>query len=425
MRFEFRHPVIASGIHAKSLQERIMVGMVSTSVDVHDLSSRDVVTAFEVESADPDDDIQIVQYNGLLYEEAGFDIADLLSGDTDFEGVHRGMIATKLPFRPLGDALVARIREIARAGAAGSIFPAPRSPRVADLQERYDDAIISYLSKAAPIPAAAHADEIEAWREVARRFVSNCILVDGRTYRRTGVPILCAGNAAILPASTNVFSRYMDAVLPSRFGGALPGKEFRSHLGIMLPAGEPKEARRIRRDMARRTEAEGPFLDSRRVLCHIDVPIPDLECLDLARFAKIHLFEARDSLRDYERHWGKDRLQRALSDPSSLPSRHQTAALVMKGALDAHEMRGEGIGCMEQALRALAPITFENRFSQIDGRAKQNRCRQLDVATKMAFERLDAMPIEVPVFATRVTFSPVSVPAEVIERKHAPHPTAR
>lgn len=391
------------GIHAKSLQERIMVGMVSTPVDIPDLSSGDVLTAFEVESTDLDNDCEIIQYDGLLYEQAAFEIGKLLGAETGFEGLHNGLNPGKLPFRPLGDALAARIREIASAGTTGSLLPAPRSPRVADPQETGDAAIISYLSKAGPIHAAADAGEVESWREAARRFAANCILVDGRTYRRTGGPIYCAGNMAIQPASSNVFARYMDAVLPSRFGGALPGNQFRSFRGVMMRPGELKEARRIRRDMAKKSEAEGPFLDSPRIVCHVDVSIPDLEHLDLARFAKIHLFEARDSLQDYERQWRKDGLQKALDNPSSLPSRHRAAAIAMKEALDAHELRGEGIECVEQALRALAPLTLENRFSHMDGMAKQTRCRQLDVATKTAFERLEAMPIDVPVFSSRVT----------------------
>lgn len=402
MRLDFRHPVIAKGIHAKSFQEKIMVGMVSTPVEIQDLSSNEVVTAFEVESTDPDKDSEIIQHEGLLYQQAGFDIRDLLSPETDFDALHNGLYPGTLPFRPLGGALAGRIREMAAAGTTGSLFPQPRSPRVSDPQEEDEAPIISYVSKVGPIPASADAGEIESWREAARRFVGNCILVGGRTYVRTGVPIYCAGSTAIKPASTNVFSRYIDAVLPSRFGGALPGNQYKSFRGVMVRPGELKEARRIRRDMAKKTEAEGPLLDSPRIVCHVDVPIDDLELLDMVRFAKIHLFEARDSLQDYERQWRKEGMQRALSDPSSSQSRHRAAARAVKDALDAHELRGEGIEGVEQALRQLVPLTRENSFVYTNNQIKQIRVKELNVATKVMFERLEAMPIEVPMFTTQV-----------------------
>lgn len=401
MRLDFRHPVIARGIHAKSLQEKIMVGMVSTPVEIQDLWSGDVMTAFEVECTDPAKDFEIIQHEGLLYQKAGFDIGDLLGPETTFEALHYGLTRTELPFRPLGGALAASVREMACAGTAGSLFPQPRSPRVADPQNEHEAPIVSYISKVGPIPAGADAEEIESWREAARRFAGHCILIDGRTYIRTGVPIYCAGSTAIRPASTDVFHRYLDVTLPSSYGGALPGNQYKSFRGVMMRPSELKEARRIRRDMAK-TRAEGPLLDSPRIICHVDVPVPDLEHLDLVRFAKIHLSEARDSLKDYERQWHKDGMQRALNDPTSKLSRHRAAALAMKEALDAHELRGEGIECVEHALRALAPITHENRFSHFDNVNKQARCNELDVATKIAFERLEAMPIEVPMFTTKV-----------------------
>ncbi len=402
MRLDFRHPVIASGIHAKSLQQKIMVGMVTTPVEIQDLSSSDVVTAFEVESIDPDKDFEIIQHDGLLYRQADFDIGELLDQKTAFDALHNGLNPGTLPFLPLGDALGAKIHEISSEGTAGLLFPQPRSPRVTDPGAEDKSPIISYISKVGPIPTGADAGEIETWREVARRFVGHCIFVDGKTYARTGVPIYCAGSAAIRPSSTNVFSRYMDAVSPSRYGGALPGNQYRSFRGVMMRSDELKEARRLRRDMAQKTRAEGPLLDSPRIISHVDVPLHDLEHLDLVRFAKIHLFEARDSLKDYERQWNRSGLQRALSDPSSKLSRHRAAAFAVKEALDAHELRGEGIECVEQALRSLTPITHENRFSHCDNVNKQARCNELDVATKIVFERLEAMPIEVPMFTTKV-----------------------
>jgi hypothetical protein len=131
--------------------------------------------------------------------------------------------------------------------------------------------------------------------------------------------------------------------------------------------------------------------------------VDDLEQCDLARFAKIHLYEYRKCFDDYEKHWKTQGLMRALADPSSKLSMYRDAALATKEALDAHQLRGEGIECVEAALRALTRHTFENRFAYENNHSKQVRCKELNVATTAMFERLDAMPIDVPVFSGNVT----------------------
>jgi hypothetical protein len=149
-------------------------------------------------------------------------------------------------------------------------------------------------------------------------------------------------------------------------------------------------------------DAAEPFFDGPRIVCHSDYPLADLERLDLLRFAKIHLAEARHSLEDYERHWGKESLAKAFADRTSTQSRHRDAATAVRAALDAHELHGEDFECVEQALRPLAKVTYENRFGFLDSTAKQNRCRRLDIGTQAMFARLEAMPIDVPVFANRI-----------------------
>jgi hypothetical protein len=401
MRFDFRHPVIASGIHAKSLLQRVMVGMVSTPVEVQDLSSSEVVTAFDVESVGPANDFKVIQHDGLLYKKADFDLGVLLGADTDFEKLEREIKSRKLPFRPLGDALASRIHEIAALGSTASLLPTPRSPMIAGREIPADYAIVPYLSKTRPIPAAADVGEIEVWRDAARRFSENFIIVDGQTYHRTGVPIYCAGNTAIQPISTNIFARYMDVTLTSRYGGTRPSGYFRTFRGVAFRASELREARRIRHDMARTTSVEEPLLDSQRIIPHVDVPITDLEHLDLVRFAKIHLYEAKNTLDDYSLRWGEKVNARTLSNPETRESRYRSAANALKEALDAHELRGDDIECVEGAMRTLAPLTMENRFTHADADIKQKRCRYLDVATKVMFERLEAMSINVPVFTER------------------------
>ncbi|MCV9963997.1 hypothetical protein OIU34_19135 [Pararhizobium sp. BT-229] len=399
MRLEFRHPAIASGIHAKSLQQRIMVGMVSTPVDLVELSRADVVTAYEVEGTNPDDDVEIIQHEGQLYQAADIDLTILLAKITNFEDFHFGLDSKKLPIMSIGQALFNRIEEISRAGTTASLFPLPRSPKI-ERNVASEEVIASYLSKTPAMPSVADAGEVEAWRELARQFVSNFVLVDGRTYRRAGVPIYCVGTTSIRPASTEVFSRFIDATIPSPLGGSLPGRN--AYRGVMMRATELGEARSLRRDMFKKAEAEGPLLDSPRIICHVDVPLDDLEQRDLARFAKIHLYEYRKCFDDYEKQWKTQGLMRVLADPSSKLSMYRTAALAMKEALDAHQLRGEGIECVEAALRALSRHTFENRFTYENNQAKQVRCRELDVATTAMFERFDAMPIDVPVFSGNV-----------------------
>lgn len=379
-----------------------MVGMVSTPVDLPELSRTDIVTAYEVEGANPDDDIEIIQYDGQLYRAAGIDLATLLGRITNFEDFHVGLDEAKLPIMTLGHALYSRITEISRAGMTPSLFPLPRSPKV-ERNVAPKDVILSYLSKTPTMPMVADPGEVEVWRELARRFVSNFILIDGRTYRRSGVPIYCVGNSSIRPASTEVFSKFINATLPSQNGGTVPGPNSIGLRGVMMRATELADARRLRRDMFKKTETEGPLLDSPRIICHVDVPVDDLEQCDLARFAKIHLYEYRKCFEDYERHWKTQGLMRALADPSSKLSKYREAALAMTEALDAHQLRGEGIESVEAALRALSRHTFENRFAYENNQSKQVRCKELDVATTAMFERFDAMPIDVPVFSGNVT----------------------
>lgn len=379
-----------------------MVGMVSTPVDLPELSRADIVTAYEVEEANPDDDIEIILYDGQLYRAASIDLATLLARITNFEDFHSGLDTDRLPIMSPGHALYSRITEISQAGMTASLFPLPRSPKV-ERNVAAEDVIVSYLSKTPTMPTVADPVEVEAWRELARRFVSNFILVDGRTYRRSGVPIYCVGNSSIQPASTEVFSKFINATVPSQFGGTTPGRNSIGLRGVMMRATEFSEARRLRLDMFKKAETEGPLLDSRRIICHVDVPVDDLEQCDLARFAKIHLYEYRKCFDDYEKHWKTQGLMRALADPSSKLSMYRDAALATKEALDAHQLRGEGIECVEAALRALSRHTFENRFAYENNHSKQVRCKELNVATTAMFERLDAMPIDVPVFSGNVT----------------------
>ncbi|MCS4090082.1 hypothetical protein [Rhizobium sp. BK176] len=404
MRLEFRHPAIARGIHQRTLLERTMVGMVSTPVEIPDLSREDVVKAFEIEGSDPEDDYEIVQHDGLLYREAAFDITELLGDTVSFPDMHDRFDLKRNPFRPLGDALATRIREIVDAGDVGSLFPAPRSSMVYDRKEPPSHAILPYLSRSNPMPSTADSQEVESWREAARRFFSNFILVDGRTYSRTGIPLYCAGNTRIQPASTNVYQRYLDTVLPSPYGGTRPGHSFRHLLGVMVQTSEWNEARRIRRDMAKITEQKGPMLDSPRIVSHVDVHVEDLERLEMLRIAKIHLWEARDSLRDFEMKWGQTAFERATSNPASEQSILGAAAVRLRQALDAHELHGADVDVVESGLRAIAPLTMKSRLVHHSNTVeKQARCKCLDVMTKIAFERFEAKPIDVPIFSRQVT----------------------
>jgi hypothetical protein len=401
MRLEFRHPAIATGIHQRTLLERVMVGMVTTPVDIHDLARRDVVTTFEIEGADPDHDYDIVQYDGNLYRPAAFDITQVLGDGVGFEEMHEIIDQHRIPFLPVGDALVRRIQQIVEADETEKLLPLPRSPKVYELEQA--QAMLSYLSKAGPLSSAAEESEVDSWREVAWRFASNIIMVDGRTYSRTGVPLYCAGETRIQPASTNVFHRYMDVIQPSQHGGAKPGRSFRL-LGVMLRPSEFNEARRLRRDIARKTEQKGPMLDSPRIVSHVDVPVDDLERLDMVRIAKIHLWEGRESLNDHKKRWGVKSLEKDISNPASRLGIIGTAMLDMKRALDDHELRGGDIQGIETALRRLAPITMENRlFNSSDSGQKQDRCKCLNEVTKIAFERLESVPINVPMFSATTT----------------------
>jgi hypothetical protein len=401
MRIEFKHPAIASGIHSKSLQERIMVGMVSTPVDLIELSKADVVTAYEVEGYNPADDIEIIQYDGQLYQAAGVDLATLLSRITNFEDFNAAIDIDTIPIMSIGHALYSRVKEISQAGMTSSFFPMPRSPKV-ERNVAPKDVIMSYLSKTPTMPTVANNEEVEAWRELARRFVSNFILVDGQTYRRAGTPIYCVGNSTILPASTEVFSKFLNTTLPSPFGGILQGRNSIGLRGVMMRATELDEARRLRWDMFKKTGTEKALLDSPRIICHVDVPVDDLEQLELVRFARIHLYEYRKCFEDYENHWKTQGLKITLADPSSAMSKYRTAALAMTEALDAHQFRNEGIECVETALRSLAQHTFENRFAHENSASKQVRCKELNVATSAMFERLEALPIDVPVFSDKI-----------------------
>ncbi|MBY3157179.1 hypothetical protein HFO56_33180 [Rhizobium laguerreae] len=401
MRLEFRHPAIATGIHQRSLLERIMVGTVVTPVEIRDLARGDAVTAFEVEGADPDDDYEIVQYEGDLYRPAAFDITQILGGAVGFEEMHEIIDHHRIPFRPVGDALVQRIQQIVETDEAEKLLPMPRSPKVYELEQA--DAMLSYLSKSGPLSSSAEESEVDSWREAARRFVSHFIMVDGRTYSRTGVPLYCAGATSVQPSSTNVFRRYMDAILPSRHGGERPGLSSRL-LGVMVRPTELNEARYIRRDIVKRTEQKGPMLNSPRIVSHLDVPVDDLERLDLARIAKIHLWEGRNSLNDHKKQWGDKSFEKGIGDPTSRLGIIGAAMLDMKKALDEHELKGGDIQVVETALRRLAPITMENRlFNSSDTGQKQDRCKCLNEVTKIAFERLESVPIEVPMFSSAAT----------------------
>jgi hypothetical protein len=403
MRLEFRHPAIARGIHQRTLLERIMVGMVTTSVDIHDLSRGDVVTAFEIETADPDNDYEIVQYDGDLYRPAAFDITEVLGDGIGFAEMHEKIGPNRIPFRPVGDALVQRIQEIVEGDEAEKLLPMPRSPKVYEPEQA--QAMLSYLSKAGPLSSAAEGSEVDSWREAARRFASNIIMVDGRTYSRTGVPLYCAGETNIQQSSTNAFHRYMDAVQPSHRGGAKPGGSYRL-LGVMVRPSEFNEARRIRRDIAKKTEQKGPMLDSPRIVSHLDVPVDNLERLDMLRIAKIHLWEGRDSLNDHKNRWGIPSFEKCITDPTTRIGIIGAAMLDTKKALDDHELHGGDIQGVEDALRRLAPITMENRlFNSSYSGLKQDRCKCLNEVTKIAFERLEAVPIDVPMFSTGITLA--------------------
>lgn len=378
-----------------------MVGMVTTPVHIHDLSRGDVVTAFEVEGADPDHDYEIVQYDGNLYRPAAFDIKHVLGDGVGFEELHETIDQNRIPFRPVGDALVQRIQQVIEADEIEKLLPMPRSPKVYELEQT--QAMLSYLAKTGPLSAAAEESEVDSWREAAIRFASNIIMLDGRTYIRTGVPLYCAGETRIQPSSTNVFHRYMDVIQPSQHGGAKPGRSFRL-LGVMLRPSEFNEARRLRRDIAKKTEQKGPMLDSPRIVTHVDVPVDDLERLDMVRIAKIHLWEGRESLNDHKKRWGVKSLEKDIGNPASRLGTIGTAMLDMKRALDDHELRGGDIQAVETALRRLAPITMENRlFNSSDTGQKQDRCKCLNEVTKIAFERLESVPIDVPLFSASTT----------------------
>lgn len=392
MRLEFKHPVIAKGVHGKSLAERMFVGMVTTPAEIPELSSSDVTTAFEIEAINPDHDRIIVQYGEHLYSPAKYDIADLVAA-ADFEQMSHSI---KGPFRSLANRLVTEIRTMAAAGTMSMLFPRPKSPKVATPDKGDDDPVINYVSKSPVLPTSADALDVERWHGFARDFLANFIVVDGKTYRRTGVPIYCVGSTYIKPVTTHVFRKYLDEVTPWDYGGARPGTGWGQ--GLMVRADELREARVLRLEMAKRTKIDTPPAYCPRIICHADYPVPDLEHLELARFAKRHLIEVQDKLNEVGTHFGDAKLNGKLRNNQSLRE-YVAAGQTVRAALDAHELVAPDINGVEESFRQLSQKTKEYCYSLYS--KVMERRKELSAESHFMLERLESMPIDVPMFGRR------------------------
>lgn len=410
MIIHFRHPAMADGFHERSGKLRKMVGWLTTPVDVHDLSSRDVEVAFDVENENPDLDTRIVRYEGHFYKPVHKSYERVFKGCFDFNGLADFTEQTRAPFWPFHSGIAEEIRASARDTDMPKLFPAPRSPKLADPELVKYETVMQYLESVQDMPSHADPMQIEYWRNEIRRFVSNFILVDGIAHRRTGVPIYGATFTSVGPSSTDIYSRYQDRLQPWSLGGNCPGPDVAAAYGLMFDPRDLNAARRLSHEIKgvylakgisdgrRYADVTDAFIASlnrtrsARITPYIDFELADLETRDFVRFAKIHMLEGKNQITLYQKDRRKTDDDLATGNVSREISDLQASMRAMKDALDRYDFHGEDIEIIELAFEPLRKNVQANRFATSN---TQYLSKVLDLQTKFMLDRYEARPLKI------------------------------
>ena len=395
MRIQFRHPAIAGG-HVNGA-ERTICGMVDTEVEIREFTSGDLQTAFFIRTASP---LEISLHDGVLWQPADYELSDVLA--LGFEGMYYMMGDESCAFRPLAGTVGSQLRRMIRAGGMPALHPRPRSPKVLDPALAKNDIIARYMKSAGRLHVGADQEDVERWRELARRFFSNLILVDGVTYRRTTAPSYIAGFGDLGIGRMSVYSRYLDHPLPSRLGGMVPGPLWRADDSVRYRPDRFEEAFEASRRMRERGGAGNVFHGAGTIDCLAPYDTAGLDELEVGRMAKVHIIESIQEEQQFHLVHGKEATARALAADTPL-ARYRAAADNAKRALDRVELGGEDFSELERAFRGLLEETRENAQSRHWKTAA--RRTNLVAAGEIALERVEARPInlfvDAPIPVTR------------------------
>jgi hypothetical protein len=207
LKFDFTHPVIASGRLASTGETRAIVGMVNSRMEIDEVGVRDVEQAFKLHIE-----------NGLIFRHAGklyhrSPLLDHIKTGKDFSFFNR---VVSNPGHHVASITEDLGKELARlvAGGESRLLPEPRGGVIKCIRNNDTESAMSWASSLGSLERRnvrdIDEDAVLYWRDRVKAFWGNFLLVDGELFARCHEPLIRATPIGLFAGDYSFYRSHVD-----------------------------------------------------------------------------------------------------------------------------------------------------------------------------------------------------------------------